>query len=187
MGQRCVNILARDTERGDLPMQSHDTSVRIPLRARDGSVRAYAIVDAADAEWVNQWRWHLSSGYATRNVRVPWAPRGTFQVLRLHRVLLGLTHGDGLDGDHRDRDKLNCQRANIRAVTHDQNIQNVPGRSGHSQYRGVTWNKTVGKWQSRIRVDRKDVHLGYFTDEREAGDAARSARLRLLPFTVEEL
>lgn len=37
-------------------MHDQDT-VRIPLRARDGSIRAYALVDAADAEWLSQWTW----------------------------------------------------------------------------------------------------------------------------------
>jgi hypothetical protein len=29
----------------------------IPLRAADGSVRAYAIVDDADVDFLDQWRW----------------------------------------------------------------------------------------------------------------------------------
>ena len=40
--------------------------VLIPLRARDGGVRAFAIVDAADADFVDQWRWRLNAnGYAS--------------------------------------------------------------------------------------------------------------------------
>jgi hypothetical protein len=31
----------------------------IPLRARDGSVKAWALIDAADAAWLNQWRWSM--------------------------------------------------------------------------------------------------------------------------------
>lgn len=45
---------------------------RIPLRDRHGEVRAFAIVDDADFEWLNQWRWHLDGeGYARRSVHNP--------------------------------------------------------------------------------------------------------------------
>lgn len=31
--------------------------MKIPLRAKDGSVRAYALVDDEDFEWLSRWRW----------------------------------------------------------------------------------------------------------------------------------
>lgn len=65
----------------------------IPLSARDGSIRAYAIVDATDAHWINQWRWHLDKGYARRN---EWRDGKCIAIL-LHRELLGLRSGDGLE------------------------------------------------------------------------------------------
>jgi hypothetical protein len=161
-----------------------DDGVRIPLRARDGSVRAYAIVDAADAAWVNQWRWSLNTGgYVHRKEQ-----RGGEQsTIWLHRELLGLPRArDDREGDHKDRDKLNCQRSNLRIVTRAQNAQNVSGRRGRtSQYRGVRLYRPTGRWAASVRVNRKEVHLGYFIDEVEAAEAARAARRRLLPYSVE--
>lgn len=162
-------------------MLSQDT-VRIPLRARDGSVRAYAIVDAADADWVNQWRWSLNEGYAARCEYIGRKVRHVY----LHRELLGLARGDGLKGDHRDRDKLNCRRSNLRVSTHRGNMQNTSSRMGtSSRYRGVHWSKAHQRWQAQVGVDGKSTYLGLFDSEEEAANAAKAARLKLLPFAID--
>lgn len=157
-----------------------DDSIRIPLRTRDRkTVRAYVIIDAADAQWVNQWRWCLNSvGYAVR--------REGKDIVLLHRALLGLVKGDGMEGDHIDRDKLNCRRSNLRAITKHGNRQNVPARKGaSSKYRGVSWDKAAGKWVAGIGINGKRKYLGYFTDEHEAAEVARAARARYLPFALD--
>jgi len=164
-------------------MRPQDTTptgvVRIPLRARDGAVRNYAIVDAADAAWVNQWRWHLSTkGYVSRTAKIS----GQYVKFRLHRELLGLTNGDGFEGDHINRDRLDNRRCNLRAVSHAANTQNVTSHQGTtSKHRGVSWNKQKRKWEGRVRVNGRAIHLGYFADESQAAEAARAARARLLP------
>lgn len=166
-------------------MHDQDTA-RIPLRARDGSVRAYVTVDATDANWVNQWRWCLSAqGYAVRGVTVA---RGKRSIILLHRALLGLVEGDGLEGDHIDRDRLNCRRMNLRVVPKNgrANQQNTSSqRRSTSQYRGVSWDASAGKWVAGVKVNGRRQYLGYFTDETEAAEVARQARARLLPYAVD--
>ena len=156
---------------------------RIPLRARDRkTVRAYVIIDAADAAWVNQWRWCLIGQYAGRRATID----GRSRYFLLHRELLGLTFGDSMEGDHIDRDKLNCRRSNLRSVTKRGNRQNVASRKGaSSQYRGVSWDKAAGKWVAGIGIDGKRKYLGYFDDEDEAAEVARAARARFLPFALD--
>lgn len=162
-----------------------DGTVSIPLCAIDGSVRAYAIVDAADADWVNQWVWRLNDdGYAKRNQRID----GTCRNIPLHRALLGLVYGDGLDGDHIDKNRLNCTRANLRVLPHKgrPNNQNCEGRKNStSRYRGVSWYRSYGLWVAQVRSNGKKIHVGYFSDEVEAAEAAREARRRLLPYAVD--
>lgn len=157
-----------------------DDAVRIPLWARDGSVRAYAIVDAADAEWANQWRWHLNKGYATRAAR---KSEGIGKTVRLHRALAGLTYGDGLEADHRDLDKLNCRRRNLRVVPKGKNQQNQGGFKKTSQYRGVHWSTTANKWCVTFRVDGKTKYFGVYADELEAAKVAKSLRLQAMPYS----
>ena len=160
-----------------------DGAVLIPLHARDGSVRAYAVVDAADAEWANRWRWSLiANRYAGRAVMVDGHSRPVY----LHRELLGLTHGDGREVDHIDRDYLNDRRGNLRAIPKRGNRQNRSSLCGSSSvHRGVSFHKSTGKWQSRIKVDGKETYLGLFDTELEASEAARRARLQAMPYAVD--
>ncbi len=156
--------------------------VLVPLRARDGSVRAFAIIDEADSEWVNQWRWYLCKGYA---IRAGWE-HGRKQTIRLHRLLLGLTHGDGLEGDHLNRDRLDCRRANLRVTTTRGNSQNRSSHTGStSKYRGVSWSRSNSKWKAEVTVNGKRTYLGHFISESEAAQIAREARSRLLPYATD--
>lgn len=161
-----------------------DGAVGIPLRARDGTVRAIALVDAADAAFANQWTWRLEDGYARRRV----VSAGRERRFHLHRELLSLVYGDGYEGDHRSRDRLDNRRANLRSVPkhgkpNNQNVSNQ-ARSA-SQYRGVAWHRQSQKWQARVSVNGKSVYLGLFADEHEAAAVARAARRRLLPYAVD--
>jgi hypothetical protein len=107
------------------------------------------------------------------------------QAILLHRAILGLAYGDNRDGDHRNRDRLDCRRSNLRVVPKLGNRQNVPSRGGTSRYRGVTWFASRNKWMARLQVNGKPVHIGYFADEHEAGAAALAARQRLMPYALD--
>lgn len=158
-------------------------AARIPLRASDGSIRAYVTVDLVDLDEILQHRWHLNSrGYASGNKTFD----GKRRTILLHRELLGLMHGDGMDGDHVDRDRLNNRRSNLRVVPGmSANRQNVPSQKGTSQYRGVHWDRHNGKWKAQICVNRQQIALGYFDTEDEAAAAAKSARRRLMPYSTD--
>ena len=63
----------------------------------------------------------------------------------------------------------NLQLINIRENnTKDQ-------KAGISKYVGVTFNKVVNKWHSRITNENKTKHLGYFDTELEAHEAYQKA------------
>lgn len=129
-------------------MPSHDT-VRIPLWGRAGTIRAYALVDADDAEWVNQWRWHLGNkGYAKRNHRIGCRSANKTLTILLHRALLGLDEHSEVIVDHIDRDRLNNRRCNFRFVTPSESAQNKGKyKNATSKYRGVYWHKVAQKWR----------------------------------------
>lgn len=160
-----------------------DGAVLIPLRARDGSVKAYTIVDAADADWVNQWHWGLTNnGYAQRGTLIG----GVRRSHRLHRELLGLVKGDGLEVDHINRDRLDNRRSNLRVVTRRENAQNMSSqRKSTSPHRGVWWGKHVNKWIAQIKVGGRARHLGCFDDEMEAARVAKEARLAAFPYALD--
>lgn len=173
----CYGLSLRRT--GELQTMD-DGTVRIVLRNRAGAIRAYALVDAADAEFVGQWSWYLGNrGYAVR-------AEGTRLVL-LHRQLLGLTPGDGYEGDHINRDRLDDRRSNLRVLDHQTNPQNQSRKHGSSsRFRGVSWDKEQRKWSANITVQGKRKRLGRFRDELDAARVARAARLEAFPHTVED-
>lgn len=161
-----------------------DGAVLIPLRARDGAVRAYAIVDAEDADFVNQWRWSLgSNGYVHRGT---CRAGGVQRTYRLHREIMGLVPGDGLEVDHINRNRLDNRRSNLRVATRMMNAQNTSGqRKSTSPHRGVHWAKHIGKWVANIKIDGRVRNLGCFEDELEAARVARQARLAAFPYAVD--
>jgi hypothetical protein len=163
-------------------MQSDDT-VRIPLRARDGSVRAYALIDAADANWANQWRWSLNgNGYARRGISV----NGHQRKIYLHCALMGVEYGDGRQVDHLDRNRLNCRRKNLRVESGPANSQNVsPRQNTSSKYRGVSWYSPTGKWRAYVGMGGRFISLGHFATEIEAHEAACEGRRILLPYAID--
>jgi hypothetical protein len=68
--------------------------------------------------------------------------------------------------DHIDRNRFNNKASNLRWVTYSQNNQNKTKQKGTSSvYKGCCWNKSNGKWHCRIRINGKQTHLGYFSDE----------------------
>lgn len=75
-----------------------------------------AIVDDEDFAELAQYRWHYSSstGYARRCVR------GTRKVVYMHRSIL--MPRDGMKTDHRNGEKLDNRRINLREASAAQNI-----------------------------------------------------------------
>lgn len=146
------------------------------MRARDGSIRAYALVDPEDFDWLSRWRWSLSTeGYA---VRGEYGSGGRDVTVRMHRNILGLARGDPREGDHVNRDRLDNRRSNLRIVDRRLQKHNVSShRGGTSRFRGVWWDSRERKWFAEAHVDGRKVLLGRYQDERQAADVARRFRL----------
>lgn len=170
---------------GDVIVQDDGTAL-VPLCGRNGKVRTHAIIDAIDAVFVSQWRWSLDSNGYARRVEVVGKGKGAKRLtFKLHRELLGLTRGDGLEGDHRDLNRLNNRRNNLRIVPQGSQPQNQPSHAGSSSsYRGVSWDAGNRKWKAEITVRGERMYLGLFEHESDAGEAARIARERLMPYAL---
>ena len=126
-----------------------------------------AIVDDADYEWLSQWKWRAwwcedtRSYYAIRRPRVGNNKRA---LVLMHRLILGLTKGDGKRVDHvHPEHTLDNQRSNLRIATPSQNQANRGKQCNNtSGFKGVHFFKRDGKWQAFISSKRKRYHLGYF-------------------------
>lgn len=134
----------------------------------------FAMVDDADFEAVSQFKWQaVKRGrcfYAARCVR---KPDGKWTIQYMHRFLMpGIAQID-----HRDGNGLNNQRKNIRPATTQQNFWAFKRKQAGatSKFRGVSWEKKRLKWEAQIRVDGKNIFLGYFTAGEDAARAFDAA------------
>lgn len=132
----------------------------IPMNGSKGA-GLFAIVDNADYERVGAFSWHLSSngyvkGYA-----------GGRKTVLLHRYLLD--PGDS-HVDHRNGNRLDNRRQNLRLASRAENNRNAKQRS-HSQwpFKGVRHNGS--SWVACIRVNNQRHYLGAFPTAEEAAAA----------------
>lgn len=137
-------------------------TITVTLRCSD----RVAYIDDEDAGLCSL-TWRLSSmGYAYTQV--------DGKTKYLHRLVMGEPDGEV---DHRNRDKLDNRRANLRLATRSQNNANTSKRSNcSSRHKGVYLAKDGGApWKVDIWHKGRKIGLGRFDDEDEAGRAYDAA------------
>lgn len=103
----------------------------------------------------------------------------------MHRELLGLERGREVD--HINGDTLDNRRANLRAVTHAQNMQNRKlHKNNTSGIRGVMFDSRRQRWCGQIRRGGRKVWLRYFDTKLDAATAIAVARREILPYATRE-
>lgn len=114
-----------------------------------------------------------------------YGPKNPGHYILLHRLVLGLTAGDGKVADHISGDKSDNRRENLRVLTQRENRQNVAAYGG-SRHRGVSWDPARQKWRATGKAPgmRYTKHLGRFDTEVEAAEVAAAFRAEHMPFAV---
>lgn len=130
----------------------------------------WTLVDDEDFEELAGYSWRAAynpqtgSYYACRAVRL----RGRATTQRMHRRIMGLQIGDGLQVDHINHDTLDNRRSNLRVVTSRGNNSN---RRKQSIF-GVGVIKRVGNvtrpFQAQVHIGGRLKHVGYFSSPEEA-------------------
>lgn len=146
----------------------NDSGYKIFLRSRRKHTEIFAIVDKDVYDEVNKHKWNLNKdGYAQGSV--------DGKPITMHKYLKGQPP-KGLVIDHKNLNKLDNRRDNLKFSTISQNTQNKAKKSNTSStYIGVTWDKIRNKWQARITIEGKYNDLGSFDDEIEAAKAYDTA------------
>lgn len=150
---------------------------QIYLGGKYGSaIGNYALVDDADYDWLNQWRWCVAKGhntlYAVRGIRVGCKKSLTM----MHRQILGITD-QNIYGDHEDGNGLNNQRYNLREATNQQNQRNS-GAKNRRNYKGICWDKHRNKWATSISIHKTTIFLGRYDSEHDAALAYNEAAIK---------
>lgn len=105
-----------------------------------------------------------------------WSKKGNTTIRASHLVTGKPKKGVLID--HKDRDRTNNLRENLRGSTSSQNNANRSLKiSTSSGYRGVWWSKTHKKWASRISKDGKRQNLGYHDNAIEMARAYDAAAI----------
>ena len=157
--------------RGTPPEPPDSGSRYIPLtRGR------FALVDAADYEWLSRCKWCVTGQdrpYACRH--------DSGKTIYMHREIMNTPAG--LCVDHINGHSLDNRRCNLRNCTHADNMRNRRGNSGRSLYKGVTFQAHCGKYKASIGAKGCPKHIGYYDDPAEAARAYdRKARELFGPF-----
>jgi hypothetical protein len=138
-----------------------------------GEVIARTMIDTDMVEKCSQHVWVLEHEYAsTKSING--------RKEKLHRFLLGLSHGDGIEVDHANHNTLDNRMRNLRVCTKNQNRWNtLPSRKNKSGYKGVHFRKRSNKWMVRIGVNNKRIYLGDFQTKEEAAKIYNEAARKL--------
>ena len=118
-----------------------------------------ALIDDADFELVNKYHWYSNEGYAIAYHKG--------RRIRMHRLILNASKSRKVD--HRNRNPLDNQRANLRLCSVKENNRNVNIRKDNtSGYKGVSLDKTTGHWKPLVYVDGRQKTFGQFKDKHHA-------------------
>lgn len=73
--------------------------------------------------------------------------------------------------DHIDGNRMNNRISNLRLANNSQNSINSVVVRGASGCRGIHWVAHAGKWRARIKINGRQVHIGYYSTKEAAAAA----------------
>lgn len=134
-----------------------------------------ARVSDEDFDFLSQWNWSRNTnGYIYRH---KYFPKGVKVINTMHTLIFERMGCLG-SPDHKDRDKLNNQRENLREASGTENQANKGVQTNNtSGYKGVSRHR--GKWRAVIARKKVQFHLGYFSTPEQAALAYNKAALRM--------
>lgn len=127
------------------------------------------LIDESDLELVRPYSCCLSkTGYVVARI--------DGKVQRVHRFIIGAKAGEVVD--HINGNTLDNRRANLRICTAKENARNTSAsRTSKTGFPGIRITK-FGKYNVRIMVNRKNLHIGNFDDLASAIDARKAAEIK---------
>lgn len=133
------------------------------------------VVDFDDYDELNQYTWYLNvNGYAAGHVM---SSSGKKKKMVMHRKIIQAAKG--VQTDHKNGNKLDNRKSNLRSCTHSENQMNRPKtKTNKSGYKGVFKREKDKNWVAMIKVKGKQMYLGSFSCPEDAAAAYDAGALK---------
>lgn len=112
--------------------------------------------DLDDYDKIKDYCWHTSHGYIVTQFS------NSKKMVRMHNFITGVKMID-----HKNRNRADNRRSNLREATDATNAMNKSPKS-ISGVTGVNLNNRKNRWVAHICINRKIIHLGAFKDINDA-------------------
>lgn len=130
------------------------------------------IVDDEDYEELTKYKWHPLINPKSRTVYALRQEQS--KNILMHRHIMNKYYIiENQKTDHEDHNGLNNQKENLRICTSSKNNQNVMKTINKttSKHKGVYFAKHTNRFCARINLNNKQIFIGYFINEDDAGKA----------------
>lgn len=126
------------------------------------------LIDEEDFNLINDYNWyiHPRTGYTRGRKK---NPECKYNFISMHRLILNIWDKK-IEIDHRNHNKLDNRKENLRTCNRSQNTSNRTAY-GISKYLGVSWHIRKNKWVAGIGFNKKTKYLGIFENEIDAAKA----------------
>jgi hypothetical protein len=132
------------------------------------------LVSNVDFKRFNKLWWKVDSwGYAYTYIRGL-----SLDTRQMHRIILNPKKGEYCD--HKNRNRLDNRRSNLRIATRSQNQCNRNIQSNNKTgYIGVSWDKINKTWRANIQKFHKAYNLGRYDSKEDAAKAYNRAAKKM--------
>lgn len=142
--------------------------------------KAIMLIDDEDYEFIKKFCINKIEAKLTTNSKTPYAvTRKTISKKRhqylIHRLIMKVLDNPKIHIDHINGNTLDNRKQNLRFVNRSQNMKNRNSAyNSTSIFLGVHFckNKKTKRWRAVIKpTNQKNIHLGYYKEEVDAGYA----------------
>lgn len=134
--------------------------IEVPINGKAG-VGLTAVIDDEDYDKVKTIKWYNVHGYARSRSGVS-----------MHRLILNAP--DGLVVDHRNHNRMDNRKSNLRVCTQKENAKNT--KHGKGYYWSSRHNRWVVRWGDRSKDTNKWSESRWYRTEEEAKRAVKLLR-----------
>ncbi|AYP68281.1 HNH endonuclease [Bacillus phage vB_BcoS-136] len=137
-----------------------DDYVEVILRDREGLETGRTIIDLEDLKKISKHTWSINiHGYARANKNNKY--------IGMHKLITNTDKNEIVD--HKDRNRLNNRKSNLRIVSSSDNAINKNIQSNNSSgVSGVSYYKSRDRWVAEIKYEGVKKWIGSFSSKEKA-------------------